>query len=106
MRGFHGYLGAGLKSKGLTWEKFGLAESTWKRIRKDPRYKNHQPKAAKALSAMEDLKIAELGRKTFKLTVSHLILMINAQMGTRGQTPYNLRNQDVDFESDRKVFGV
>ena len=55
---------------------------------------------------MEDLKIAELGRKTFKLTVSHLMSMINAQMGTRGQMPYNLRNQNVDFESNKKVFGV
>ena len=28
MRGFHGYLGAGLSSKGLSWEQFGLAQST------------------------------------------------------------------------------
>ena len=32
--------------------------------------------------------------------------MINAQMGTRGSTPWILRNKNVSFESKRKVFGV
>ena len=32
--------------------------------------------------------------------------MINAWCGTRGSTPYYLRNKHVDFQSDRKVFGV
>ena len=42
----------------------------------------------------------------FKTTVAHLILMINAWSGTRGSTPYNLRNKHVDIQSERKVFGV
>ena len=106
MRGFHGYLGAGLSSVGKSWGEFGLAVSTWKRIKKDPRYKNHKPVGAKAMNPMEDLKIVELGRKSFKVTVSHVILMINAQMGTRGATPWSLCNKHVEYQSQRKVFGI
>ena len=47
-------------------------------MKKDPRYKNHVPVGAVAMTPMQDLKIAELGRKTFKATVAHVVLMINA----------------------------
>ena len=78
MRGFHGYLGAALSSVGKSWKDFGLAATTWKRIKKHPRYKNHVPQGAVALNPMNDLKIAEIGRKTIKAMVAHVILMINA----------------------------
>ena len=106
MRGFHGYLGAALTSVSRSWSELGLAVSTWKRIKKDPRYKNHIPVGAVALNPMDDLRIAEMGRKTFKATVAHVILMINAWMGTRGRTPWKLCNKSISFESERKVFGV
>ena len=64
------------------------------------------PTAAKTINTMEDLKIVEVGRKSIKATIAHVILMINAQMGTRRSTPWKICNKHVEYESDRKIFGI
>ena len=113
VKAFRGYLGASLVIKRKSWVNFPVANTTYERIKRDPRFKHHVPQGAVALTPSEDLKLAEVGcgeairdSLKFKAAVAYNICRTVGWTGARGSTPQKLNNEDLSVENERKVFGV